>query len=112
MFGYLIPLKVNGKAVVIDPKKPNELSVAFFGRANSNQTNYVVVDTDYDNYSVVYSCSKQSSMFRPNSKKEYAWILSRQRTLDADLLDTSLDTLMQLSVDVDKLMKTDQTNCK
>jgi lipocalin len=111
IFGRLFELSVNGKAVVIDKKKPNELSVAFYGRSNTNQSNYIVVDTDYDNYSIVYSCKKSNSIFNPNSKTEYVWILSRKRTIDEELLDSLLTTLMDLDVNVDKLTKTDQTGC-
>ena len=32
----------------------------FSADTDGGRANYLIMDTDYDNYSVVYSCSKQS----------------------------------------------------
>ena len=37
--------------------------------------NYDILDTDYDNYAVIYSCN---DFFRGLIKKEYAWIHMRK----------------------------------
>ena len=47
--------------------------VSFFGQ-EFDQPNYLVMDTDYDTYSMVYSCDPNSIAF--------LWILSRTPTLD------------------------------
>ena len=51
---------VLGKAVLADPEnpsKPAQLIVNFDANpVKFNETNYSVAKTDYDNYSVVYTC--------------------------------------------------------
>ena len=37
--------------------------------------NYHVLDTDYENYSIIYSCR---TFFFGKAKTEYAWILTRE----------------------------------
>lgn len=39
---------------------------------------YWVLDTDYDHYTLIYSCTDLAGL----SHIEFAWILSRSRTLD------------------------------
>ena len=51
--------------------------VSFFGQQFS-EPNYLVMDTDYETYSMVYSC-------QPNDMA-YLWILSRTPTMDPALL--------------------------
>jgi len=40
---------------------------------------YLVLDTDYDSYTVVYSCTNLLL-----ARKEFLWIMSRERTLSAE----------------------------
>ena len=54
-----------------------------FGYSASGR--YIVVDTDYSNYSVVYSCGEYMT-----HKFEYVWILSRHRALDDNILSKLL----------------------
>ncbi|XP_035892116.1 apolipoprotein D-like [Anopheles stephensi] len=51
--------------------------IASFGKAN-NTTNYWVVDTDYVNYAIVYSCAMFLEM---NQAVEGYWLLSRMPNL-------------------------------
>ena len=53
--------------------------VSFFGQ-KFTEPNYLVMDTDYDTYAMVYACE-------PNDMA-YLWILSRTPTLDQDILDS------------------------
>jgi apolipoprotein D and lipocalin family protein len=46
--------------------------------AATNASNYLVLSTDYDNYSIVYFCRN----IEDNKSSEYAWILSRQPQLN------------------------------
>lgn len=41
-------------------------------------SNYDIIATDYENYSLVYSCQKFAYLF----KIEYAWFFSRDKNLD------------------------------
>lgn len=46
------------------------------------QGDYRVVSTDYENYSVVYSCSKVFGVYRV----EFAWILGRIADISSSVL--------------------------
>merc|ERR1711988_736420 len=50
-------------------------TVAFFGQNFDSVPNYTVLDTDYENYSIVYNCE-------PLTQYKIVWILSRTPNLD------------------------------
>jgi lipocalin len=52
--------------------------VAFFDAPYPTDPNYVIVDTDYTSFSVVYACTK----FR-----QYLWYLSRAETVTQEWRD-------------------------
>jgi lipocalin len=75
---------LEGYAFVADPAVPNQLvvklpiivaGVTLF----ENPGDYQVWETDYDNYSIVYSCTQ---IVPGILKSEVTWILSRSKTLD------------------------------
>lgn len=71
-----------GKAVVSFPDAvPLEakLNVTFGGPPNNS--NYWIMDTDYDNYAIIYSCKNLSD----NKSAEAAWVLSKQRTIKQEV---------------------------
>ena len=68
---------------------------------------YWVLDTDYTNYTVIYSCGP----FLGLAKVEFAWILSRQRTLDDVTKDKLFNMMKSYKINTDILSKEDQTNC-
>jgi hypothetical protein len=45
--------------------------------------NYHIIDSDYENYSIVYSCS---NTYFGYARSEIAWILSRDQVMDETLL--------------------------
>jgi apolipoprotein D and lipocalin family protein len=45
--------------------------------------NYHIIDSDYENYSIVYSCS---NTYFGYGRSETAWILSRDQVMDEALL--------------------------
>lgn len=69
--------------------------------------NYDIIDTDYDSYALVYNCKKSLGVI----KSEYAWILSRERMLDANLTNALVQKLKKYTNDVDKLILADQKDC-
>uniref|UniRef100_T1D4U3 Apolipoprotein D n=1 Tax=Psorophora albipes TaxID=869069 RepID=T1D4U3_9DIPT len=72
-----------GKAVVSFPEHvpvEGRLNVTF--RGPPNNSNYWVMDTDYDNYAVIYSCKNLSE----TKSAEAAWVLSKQRTINPEVL--------------------------
>ncbi len=104
-----IPIPITGKAVVVNRNRPNELSVGFFGEPNLSQPNYIVLDTDYTSYSLVYSCTQSAPSIFSSGKTEYAWILSRQKTLDQATVQRLENMLTSIGVDRSKLLVTNQS---
>lgn len=71
-----------------------------------NSGDYNVWTTDYETYSLVYSCSQAV----PNLVKlEKAWILSRNTTLDQAIIDKLKQILKKQNVDVSQFQKVDQS---
>merc|ERR1712223_410936 len=101
-----------GNAVLADPDNPfspGELIVNFdsqpsFTRARS--ANYNVIDTDYDNFSIVYSCNNYGFL-----KSEILWILTRKRFPARPLISHLLRKIRGLGLDTRRLKKTDQKTC-
>merc|ERR1712062_859452 len=74
------PIEAKGSAILndpFDPLVPGELIVNFEDQpsfSRSTSTNYNVIDTDYDNFTIIYSCNNYGFL-----KSELLWILTRQR---------------------------------
>ncbi|XP_063705754.1 lazarillo protein [Culicoides brevitarsis] len=73
-------LSINGTAKLQSTTPPidGRLLVNFFG----NWSDYWVLNTDYNNYAVVWSCSNVG-----NNSMQSAWILTRERRPSADILN-------------------------
>jgi len=108
---------VEGSASFADPANTNkgELVVSFAGtpsfgdagtRAAAANANYIVVDTDYTSYSVVYSCTK---LFF--ARKESLWILTRDQKPDQSVIDTAYGKARDLGLPVSSLKVTNQDGC-
>merc|ERR1719348_2490702 len=93
---------IDGSAYVPDPNFPGELVVEFPGNPAGN---YWILDTDYTNYSVVYSCADFLLV-----KLEFAWILSRERNLDADILEYATNVYVKNGIDTTLLEDTLQND--
>ena len=102
---------MTGNAYIANLAEPGKLGVTFnsiFNTGSSNFTNYIVVDTDYTSYSLVYSCSTR---FFGLLKNEVAWILSRARTLNQTSVDKIMTKLTTISPKlVSNLKISDQSN--
>jgi len=103
---------IEGYAVLSDPDDPDKTAnlIVNFDTVpvKQNSTNYSVLETDYDEYAIVYSCSKGPL---PNTKIEDMWILTRQQFPDTDKMVQIYDKLKTQGFETDNLMKTVQTNC-
>ena len=75
--GFLPRTGVHGNATCAGTPT-GQCIVSFFGQ-QFDHANYLVVDTDYDTYSMVYACEPDDMQF--------LWILSRTPKMDQDLLD-------------------------
>uniref|UniRef100_A0A8C6TFI6 Apolipoprotein D n=1 Tax=Neogobius melanostomus TaxID=47308 RepID=A0A8C6TFI6_9GOBI len=92
---------ISGSATAKDPSEPAKLSVTFF--ENSPAAPYWVLDTDYDSYSLVYSCTDLGVLH-----VDFAWIMSREPTLSPITLARLQAKLGSIGVRVDKLINTIQ----
>jgi len=68
---------------------------------------YRVVETDYDNYSLVFSCRDLAHIVYA----EFAWILTRDPQPDPNTISRLKTTLASYNVDVSKFQVTNQTGC-
>jgi len=102
-----------GTAVLGEPDnatKPGKLIVNFYdppSKMVSNTTNYNILDTDYDSYTIVYFCRQVNV----TTKSEYLWILTRERIPAQALVDQATDTIRKQGIDTTRLRKTVQTDC-
>ncbi|RUS81281.1 hypothetical protein EGW08_010955 [Elysia chlorotica] len=97
----------NGKATVPDPSKPAELSVSFGGFAPpGGKANYIIQETDYENYSVIFSCTQL-----PGFNVQNAWILTRERGVAPSNLADLESRLSNAGVDLNSFFVVDQSEC-
>lgn len=64
---------------------------------------YWVLSTDYDSYTLVYSCTDLGVLHA-----EFAWIMSRQPTLPEETVQELHSTLSSIGVNLDKMVNTNQ----
>ncbi|KAL6097585.1 apod [Pungitius sinensis] len=94
-----------GTAVVLSETEPAKLGVRF--SIFSPRGPYWVLSTDYTNYSVVYSCTGFLSVFHV----DFAWILSRSRSLPQQTVAQAKDLMTRQNIEVCKMKATNQTGC-
>ncbi|KAL7876726.1 hypothetical protein AOLI_G00116890 [Acnodon oligacanthus] len=93
---------IEGTAKAKDPSEPAKLEVSFFEGVPPG--NYWVLSTDYENYSLVFGCSDYLGLFHV----EFAWILSRSRSLPKETLSELQGILTSNGIDINTLTSTDQ----
>ncbi|RUS71427.1 hypothetical protein EGW08_020810 [Elysia chlorotica] len=104
---YRRPIRIEGEAFIVNRSEPAGLNVRFGGPDfDGGKANYLIMDTDYDNFSVVYSCS-QLSIFRI----ELAWILTRQKGVRPANLDSIYQRLTGYGVNVTNFKLVDHSDC-
>ena len=70
-----------GSATPAGEPGTGSLKVAFEGMPEiDDEPNYTVLDTDYDTYSIVYSCGNFYGLFT----FDLLWVLARENTFSAD----------------------------
>ncbi|KAK3746057.1 hypothetical protein RRG08_065222 [Elysia crispata] len=110
LFGKKYVIKrssIQGNATVPDPSKPAELSVSFGGFSPAgDKPNYFIQETDYENYSVVFSCAQL-----PGFNVQFAWILTRARGVAPSNLSDLESKLTDAGVDIRPFFTVDQSGC-
>ncbi|OWF55136.1 apolipoprotein D-like [Mizuhopecten yessoensis] len=94
-----------GDAFQGDLNSPAKLKIRF--AANTPYGNYWVLKTDYTSYTLIYSCTDILGL----SHLEFAWILSRQRSLPQAKIDELFKVFESFHIDTNHFLKSDQTNC-
>ncbi|XP_031720916.1 apolipoprotein D-like [Anarrhichthys ocellatus] len=92
---------ISGSATAKNPSEPAKLQVSFF--ENAPHAPYWVLSTDYDNYTLVYSCTDLGVLH-----VDFVWIMSRHPTLPEETLEELHSKLSSFGVRVDKLLTTNQ----
>ncbi|XP_046353923.2 apolipoprotein D-like [Haliotis rufescens] len=96
---------IEGDAYAPDPSEPAKLLVKFFWWQRPG--NYWVVETDYSNYSVVYSCIDLYFMHL-----DTAWLLTRTRDgVPDDMKNDIYGRLTAYGINTRNFKKTKQTGC-
>ncbi|XP_076466201.1 apolipoprotein D-like [Babylonia areolata] len=94
-----------GDAYCPNTDHPANLLVRF--AAGTPYGKYNVIDTDYDTYTLIYSCESILGV----AHIEFAWILARERQINQTLTDRLMNELKGYGVDVTKFKKSDQEGC-
>ncbi|XP_061162703.1 apolipoprotein D-like [Saccostrea echinata] len=97
--------EATGDAYIPDPKYPARLGVKFSNLAPYGR--YWVLDTDYTTHTMIYSCTDILGIFHFT----YAWILSRERTLDQSVTNRLFSKAASFGIDTSNFLKQDQTGC-
>ena len=84
-----------GEAWVYDKNDPGKLRIVFTdsGPSQGMVSDYWIHDTDYENYSIVGSPSKQ-----------FLWILSREETMTSENINALMRRAVEHGYDVNKLV--------
>ncbi|GFO45792.1 apolipoprotein d-like [Plakobranchus ocellatus] len=109
LFGNKLVLRttsIDGLATVPDEAKPAELNIVFRGASPTEEANYIVQDTDYTNYAVVFSCLQMRGF-----NIQYAYILTRVRGLVPPNLAQLESKLTAAGVDVSAFFVVNQKGC-
>ncbi|XP_018022291.1 apolipoprotein D isoform X3 [Hyalella azteca] len=109
------PSGVVGQAKFANPSsREGKLSVSFSSPTpyanNSNavtDSNYWVLDTDYNSYAVVWSCT--SALI---ANIQFMWVLTRDPQPSEALVNKTLTIIRNKGLDPTRLSITDQNNCK
>ncbi|KAM9332651.1 apolipoprotein Db [Pholidichthys leucotaenia] len=92
-----------GTAIIPDSRDPAKLGVSF--SYFTPYSPYWVLTTDYDNISIVYSCTDILHIFHV----DYAWILARTPYLGAEMMNFAVKLLMDEKIDITRMTPIDQS---
>ncbi|KAH1023344.1 apolipoprotein D [Dendroctonus ponderosae] len=98
---------INGEAKFDGPTNEAKLSVAFSLLPERFAAPYWVLGTDYEHYTVVWSCLNMGFLHSRN-----AWILARTQTLTPELLSEAHAILDKNNISRLYFIRTNQRNCK
>ncbi|XP_060081876.1 apolipoprotein D-like [Ylistrum balloti] len=94
-----------GDGYVPDPTTPARYMVTFSG--STHPLEYSIVVTDYTDHALVFSCTEVLGM----ANAQFAWILTRNRTISNKVMRALTAKLSCYGVDIDQLEDSAQLNC-
>ncbi|XP_061695638.1 apolipoprotein D-like [Syngnathoides biaculeatus] len=97
--------KIEGTGVIEDQKNPAKLGISYSYVLPFSP--YWILSTDYVNTALVYSCTDVLRLFH----LDFAWILSRTRTLPRSTIDSAKETFFNNNIDVTRMIDTKQKPC-
>lgn len=101
-----LPGQIKGQAKQESPNPGSKLLVRFSSQPLAPDAPYWVVDSDFDNYSLVWSCLELGSFHSMNS-----WILTRQREPSDEIVKKVYDIVKDKKINAKLFLRTDQKNC-
>jgi len=104
-----IPLSINGDGIIQDQTKAGYFSVRYAFGVPFQGTLTTILDTDYTEYAIVYSCTNSilSGLFHT----EYVWLLTRDGLLPNPTRQNVYEKLDELKIRRDRLVMSDRATC-
>ncbi|XP_033226090.1 apolipoprotein D-like [Belonocnema kinseyi] len=100
------PSTIEGSAKLAGSTNEGKLSVVFPSVPGQIPAPYWILDTDYENYAVVFSCT-DVTLFHA----KIIWILTRKQDPSKEVLEKAYSVLDKNQLSRSPLMKTIQKNC-
>ncbi|XP_034469754.1 apolipoprotein Da, duplicate 1 [Hippoglossus hippoglossus] len=97
--------KIEGNGVIEDMKNPAKLGISYSYVLPYSP--YWILSTDYTNTALVYSCTDILRLFHV----DFAWILSRTRTLPDATVEKAKETFGNNNIDVSRMIASKQQGC-
>uniref|UniRef100_A0A4W4EPI2 Apolipoprotein D n=1 Tax=Electrophorus electricus TaxID=8005 RepID=A0A4W4EPI2_ELEEL len=97
--------KIGGTVIAEEPKNPAKLGI-IFSHVLPYAT-YWILSTDYVNSALVYSCIDVLRLFHV----DFAWILSRTRSLPASAITQAREVFTSNNIDVSHMVLSSQQGC-
>ncbi|XP_050344333.1 apolipoprotein D-like [Nymphalis io] len=98
--------EIKGEAMQVSRSDVGKLSVRFPSLPVKVDAPYWVVDTDYDNFALVWSCYEFGVFHTRN-----AWILTRERDPPVETLEKAYAAADKNNINRTYFLRTDQKNC-
>ncbi|KAM9844659.1 apolipoprotein Da, duplicate 1 [Aulostomus maculatus] len=98
--------KIEGIGVTEDLKNPAKLGISYSYVLPYSP--YWILATDYVNSALVYSCTDVLRLFHV----DFAWILSRTRTLPEATVQKSMEIFAKNNIDVIRMKASNQSGCE